>query len=94
MHLTPLIPAVAAIALAGLAACTDTTPAETDTADACGASALQNLVGQPGTVMETMKFRGPMRILHPGMAVTMDYRADRLNVVLAEDGWITRVYCG
>lgn len=62
-------------------------------ADACGATPLQGLVGQPATVLETMKFAQPVRILRPGMAVTMDFRADRLNIAVDERGRIERVYC-
>ena len=60
----------------------------------CGAPALQDLVGQSETVLQTMKFGSPMRIIHPGMAVTMDYREDRLNIEINEAGTIFRVTCG
>ena len=61
------------------AACVDET---VPTAGTCGAPALQDLVGQSETVLQTMKFGSPVRIIHPGMAVTMDYNADRLNIWL------------
>ncbi|MGA0541023.1 I78 family peptidase inhibitor [Neotabrizicola sp. VNH66] len=67
-----------------------TVPAE----DACGASALQGLVGQPRTVLATMRFGQTTRIIEPGMAVTMDYQAGRLNIWIAENGRIERVSCG
>lgn len=35
-----------------------------------------------------------IRVIHPGDAVTMDYRADRLNVELGTDGRIARLRCG
>ncbi len=60
----------------------------------CGAPALQDLVGQSETVLQTMKFGSPVRIIHPGMAVTMDYREDRLNIEINEAGTIFRVTCG
>lgn len=62
--------------------------------DACGASALQSLVGQPASVLQTMRFAGPVRIIRPGMAVTMDYRADRLNIEIDAGEQIIRVTCG
>lgn len=34
------------------------------------------------------------RIIPPDTAVTQDYRADRVNVDLDEDGVVTRVWCG
>lgn len=63
-------------------------------AETCGAAALQDLVGQSETVLQTMKFGTPVRIIHPGMAVTMDYSADRLNIEINEAGMISRVTCG
>ena len=62
-------------------------------ADACGAGALQYLIGQSAAALETMKFGKTVRILRPGMAVTMDYRADRLNIAVDANGRIERVYC-
>ncbi|GGK16552.1 I78 family peptidase inhibitor [Luteimonas terricola] len=35
-----------------------------------------------------------VRVIRPGMAVTMDYRAGRLNLHLDDAGRITRVTCG
>jgi len=35
-----------------------------------------------------------VRIIRPGMAVTMDHRAGRLNLHLDDAGRITRVTCG
>ena len=63
-------------------------------AGTCAAPELQYLVGQSETVLQTMKFAGPVRIIQPGMAVTMDYREDRLNIEIDEAGKISRVTCG
>lgn len=60
----------------------------------CGAPDLQYLVGQSDSVLQTMKFGGDTRIIYPGMAVTMDYREDRLNIEIDEAGKISRVNCG
>lgn len=62
-------------------------------ADACGASVLQGLVGQGGSVLAAMRLPDGTRIIRPGMAVTMDYRPDRLNIDLDEQDRITRVHC-
>jgi hypothetical protein len=76
-----------------LAACVEgESPMPTE--DACGASMMGDLVGQNRSVLETMKFAGPVRIIEPGMAVTMDYIETRLNIELNEAGTITRVSCG
>ena len=63
-------------------------------AGACGAPDLQYLVGQPDTVLQTMKFGTTTRIIRPGMAVTMDYSESRLNIEINEAGKISRVSCG
>lgn len=61
---------------------------------ACGAPGLQGLVGQHRRVLETMRFAVPVRVIEPGMAVTMDYSPQRLNIELDAGGRITRVSCG
>jgi hypothetical protein len=60
----------------------------------CGAAALQGLVGQPASVLQTMKFGGPTRITRPGQAVTMDYSESRLNIKIDKAERIARVTCG
>lgn len=82
-----------------LAACTESDPGPVvappqPDADACGASGLQGLVGQPASVLAAMTFAQPIRVLRPGMAVTMDYSAQRLNIELDDRDVITRVACG
>jgi Peptidase inhibitor I78 family len=81
-----------------LAACVpqgpDRMPPEPAPDGACGAPGLQGLVGQPESVLATMKFGVPTRIIQPGMAVTMDYSPDRLNIWIGEDGSIESVTCG
>tara|TARA_R110000824_G_scaffold118960_14_gene272247 strand:+ start:381774 stop:382133 length:360 start_codon:yes stop_codon:yes gene_type:complete len=37
---------------------------------------------------------GSIRIIRPGMAVTKDYRPNRLNIDLDDEDRVTRVYCG
>lgn len=90
---------LACLATVGLlAACTEAPPNAPPPAmenpDACGASGLQDLVGQPSSVLAAMTFAQPMRLLRPGMAVTMDYSAERLNIELDDKDIITRVACG
>lgn len=62
--------------------------------DACGASELQYLVGKPGVVLDGMRFSQDLRVIQYGMAVTMDYNADRLNIWLDRRDVIERVTCG
>lgn len=60
----------------------------------CAAQDLQDLVGRPASVLQTMKFGSETRIIRPGMPVTMDYREDRLNIEIDSKGLISRVSCG
>lgn len=60
----------------------------------CGAEEMQGLVGKSAKVLETMRFAHTVRILRPGMAVTMDYSAERLNIEVNEAEVIKRVSCG
>lgn len=61
--------------------------------DTCGAEGYQWLVGQQLAAV-TLPAKAEMRIIEPGMAVTMDYKADRMNVRLDETGAIMSVTCG
>lgn len=69
---------------------------------ACGAEHVQRFVGWSGTdgMAEavigdlTERFAKSQRWITHGTAVTMDYRADRLNVYLDDKGVITRIACG
>jgi len=88
-------------ALALLAAC-ETIPGlgGTETAalppggDACGAAARQDLVGQSVAVLNTADLPEGRRIIFPGMAVNMDFQAERLNIEVGQNDRIARVFCG
>lgn len=78
-----------------LAGCdpTPTVPAPNAPSDACGASGLQDLLGQPKTVLTTMKFAAPLRVIGPDEAITADYNPDRLNIEYNAAGLITKISC-
>jgi hypothetical protein len=65
-----------------------------DTLASCGADRLQYLVGQPGVVLDGMRFSQDVRVIQYGMAVTMDYSPYRLNFWLDRRDVIERVVCG
>lgn len=95
MHLRALL--FAAPFAVSLAACEMTVPEQPDPlppANACGADDLQGLVGKSARVLETMRFGQPVRIIRPGMAVTMDYSPARLNIEIDAAERIIRVSCG
>jgi len=60
----------------------------------CGAQELQDLIGQPSSVLSTMRFADPVRILEFGQPMTMDHNPDRLNIQSDSNGVISRVWCG
>lgn len=95
------ITAVAALVLA-TAACATTPPppmvAHPGTGQ-CNAHAVAWAVGRaatPDVVEQAREQSGSVdvRVIEPGMAVTMDYRHDRLNLKVNERGAITGVSCG
>lgn len=65
---------------------------------ACRPQALAALTGQPATqavIDKAMRDAGARtaRVVKPGMAVTMDYREDRLTVHVDADNRIERAGC-
>jgi hypothetical protein len=60
----------------------------------CAADQYQMLVGQPGTEVHTPSLPQPHRIYGEGDMVTMDYRPERLNVVIGGNGEVMEVKCG
>ena len=79
-----------------LAACVEPLPMPqpTDPVGNCGAEDLQYLVGRPAVLLDGMRFSQDVRVIQPGMAVTMDFRGDRLNFWLNDRDVIERVVCG
>ena len=78
-----------------LAACVPEEPnLAVPTEDACGAAALQQLLGAPVADQDFAGIGAARRIMADGSPMTMDYRADRLNVTYDAQGRITRIWCG
>ena len=80
-----------------LSACT--TPATPPAASACNADAIQPYVGQVATTEVVDAARkaagaGLVRALKPNDAATLDYRIERLNIMLDEGGKILSATCG
>lgn len=91
------------IAAVALGACTTTQPSEGERvpamADSCDTSPLARLVGKPFSASveaDAKKQSGlsNVRVIRPGMAVTMDFRPDRLNIDLDDKGVVTGFRCG
>ncbi|WP_137702576.1 I78 family peptidase inhibitor [Marimonas lutisalis] len=89
---TPILTALAAsLLLPGCMA--ESPPATQPDETTCGAAALQSAIGQPVNSVD-LTGHDPLRILPPGSIMTMDYNPMRLNVLLDENGLITKVHCG
>lgn len=97
--------AVSSLALALLTACVPLQPApgapdlRAAASGTCHAAPVQWAVGEHAT--ETVMGRvwreshaGLIRPVKPGQAVTLDVRADRVNVELDADNRIVRIHCG
>lgn len=62
--------------------------------DTCGARDYGNLLGQDATALERVLILGPVRVIRPGDAVTMDFRPDRINFGIGPDETVIEVSCG
>jgi hypothetical protein len=91
--------ALAALGLAGCASMNGAPPPPQGATGECSAEAARDLVGQPGTAdlaaeAQRRTHLRTVRWIRPGEAVTMDYRADRLDISLDDDGKVARIACG
>ena len=68
-------------------------PATPDPTVQCKADDYKALIGQPKSVLTTMLLPAGTRVIGPGDAVTMDYRADRVNIELGASGRIEKISC-
>jgi hypothetical protein len=62
--------------------------------ESCGGAALLPLIGQPVALLPEAGGWSALRVIRPGMAVTMDYSESRLNVELGASDEIVRLSCG
>lgn len=69
-------------------------PKTADAKDACTAAAHQNLVGTGAGSLDSATLPKGTRVIFPGMPVTMDYRAERLNIEIGKNDKVARVFCG
>lgn len=62
--------------------------------DTCNAAQYSDLIGQDATALERVLLMGPVRVIRPDMAVTMDYSAARINFAIDAGNRITGITCG
>jgi hypothetical protein len=87
--------ALAGVAALALGACTEQSGDQMSAdADACGASGRQALVGTSVGELDASALPEPRRVIFPGQPVTMDVRAERLNIEIGPDDRVARVFCG
>jgi len=89
---------VAAMLILGISGCAAAPGPDTDMRG-CDAARAQSLVGRPASsavAAEAQRLTGAgfVRWLQPGQIVTMEYRADRLNLVLDGQNRIEAIRCG
>lgn len=95
-------PALATIVAVPLAACAQMPPVDETPvmgAGQCDASKLGDLIGKTATSAVGADARQrsmsrTVRVIKPGMAVTMDYRTDRLNIDVTDRNVVTATRCG
>lgn len=68
--------------------------AESPDGVSCGADRLAGLIGQPEGALAGVATGGPLRVVHPGEAVTMDWNPARLTVGIDAGGRIASLRCG
>ncbi len=92
-----LIPTLCLLAVLAACAAPTAPPARAlpePEADTCAARPLADLVGQDATALERVLLMRQVRVIRPGMAVTMDFRPERINFEVGSSGRIVRLYCG
>ncbi|NDL61951.1 I78 family peptidase inhibitor [Acerihabitans arboris] len=61
--------------------------------DTCLATSFRNLIGKPDSVLDSMRFSVPMRLIRPGQPVTMDFNPKRVNFISDAQGVIINIRC-
>ncbi|MGD9965693.1 MAG: I78 family peptidase inhibitor [Hyphomonadaceae bacterium] len=62
--------------------------------DTCQMASHQSLIGAAGSEIDRTTLPPLARVICHECAVTMDYRAERLNIDLGPDGRVVRLRCG
>lgn len=61
--------------------------------DSCGMSRHHHLIGTPADRIDRASLPTPTRIITPDMMVTMDFSAQRLNIIVGADGIVGSLRC-
>jgi hypothetical protein len=66
---------------------------EATQADTCGMARFQHLIGTRADQIDRSTLPPRTRIITPDMAVTMDFSAERLNIMVGTDGIVGSMRC-
>jgi hypothetical protein len=66
---------------------------EATAADTCGAHRFQNLIGTQADQIDRSTLPARTRFITPGMMVTQDFSAERLNIFVGVDGKVGSMRC-
>ena len=61
--------------------------------DTCGLSRFQHLIGTDASAIDRSTLPPRTRIITPDMMVTMDFSAERLNIMVGTDGKVGSLRC-
>ena len=94
-----ILAACATLPAAGEGSGEENVPVQGESGRICNAAPAKHLVGRPATAelgAEALRVTGSgnLRWIRPGDIVTMEFRADRLNIELDAQGRVTRLRCG
>lgn len=87
LHKFALLAIVPAIAACAASDTSRTVPA------VCDLGEYQQYVGKNIGDLKLPR-NSAVRVISPGMAITMDYSASRANIYVDDKGWIGKVSCG
>lgn len=82
-----------ASACASAPAATPDTAEEATQADTCGMARFRHLIGTRADQIDRATLPQGTRVITPEMAVTMDFRAERLNIMVGTNGIVGSMRC-
>jgi hypothetical protein len=69
------------------------TAEEATQADTCGIARFRHLIGTRADQIDRATLPAGTRVITPDMAVTMDFRAERLNIMVGTNGVVGSMRC-
>ena len=81
----------------GLSACNlpaEQEPITSNPSADCAKDQFDIYLWQRAETLDGLALPKGTRVIQPGMAVTMDFRPNRLNLAIGKTGRIERIYCG